>query len=173
MAASERATIPFEVFEGKLRAHDDPDFWRLALVIFADEFVQRHEEESPKGDWAVVVGASSHWNRPHQTRWTAAGGFAYPEGYKQYFPKFDWSITLVYRGGQLVPVAKLSGKKVNLFQIAIPSRTMRHKQTAVHTRWSTAGKSVLFGFRKLNGKWKCVAASDEKLRGPVLAPSLY
>lgn len=172
MTTSHGVTIPFEVFEGKLTAHDDPDFWRIALFTFADEFVQRHEEESAKGDWAVVVGACSHWNRPHQTRWTAAGGFAYPEGYKQYFPKFDWSITLVYRDGQLVPVAKRPGKKVNLFQIAIPSRTMRHKQAAVHTRWSTAGKSVLFGFRKSDGKWKCVAASDEKSRGPVLTPNL-
>ncbi len=168
MTASERIAIPFEVFEGRLTAHDDPDFWRLALTIFADEFVQRHQEESAKGDWALVVGACSHWMWPHKARWIAGGGFAYPVGFHQDFPRLDWTVILLYREGCLRPAKKLPGKRVRLFQIAIPSRTLRHKQAAVHTRWSTESKSVLFGFRKLDGKWKCVAVSDEKVRGPVL-----
>jgi len=167
MTISEKLIVPFETIEAKLTADDDRAFWQTALAVLADEFANRHDEESAKGDWAIVVGACSHWKRPHQTRWTAAGGFAYPEGYREYFPKLDWSMTMIYRGGQLIPVGKLTEKRVNLFQIAIPSRTLRHKQAAVHTRWSTGSKSVLFGFRKLNGKWKCVAVSDEKVRGPV------
>lgn len=172
MRSSGHAMIPFDAIEAKLAPDDDRDFWQTALAVLADEFVHRHKDESAKGDWAVVVGACSHWQRPHQTRWTAAGGFAYPQGYRQYFPKFDWSITLIYQNGQLLPVAKQLGKKMKLFQVAIPSRTSRHRQAAVHTRWSTASKSVLFGFRNLNGTWKCVAVSDEKSRGPVITPSL-
>jgi|SRR5579863_916805 len=171
MTVSAKLIVPFEAIEAKLTADDDPAFWQTALAILADEFANRHDEESPAGNWAVVVGACSHWKRPHQIRWTAAGGFAYPEGYQQYFPKLDWSVTMIYREGQLIPVKKLREKKLRLFQIAIPSRTRRHKQAAVHTRWSTASKSVIFGFRKLDEKWKCVAVSDEKSRGPVLEPA--
>jgi len=167
MTVSEKLIVPFEAIEAKLTADDDPTFWQTALAVLAEEFVHRHAEESAKGNWAVVVGACSHWERPHQTRWTAAGGFAYPEGYQQYFPKLDWTVTMLYREGRLLPVTKLPGKRVGLFQIAMPSRTLRHKQAAVHTRWPTGSKSVLFGFRKLNGKWKCVAVSDEKVMGPV------
>ncbi|HEV2306249.1 MAG TPA: hypothetical protein VGR93_12065 [Candidatus Acidoferrales bacterium] len=165
--------IPFEAIEKKLAADDDREFWQAALAVLADEFAQRHKEESARGDWAIVIGACSHWKRPHQTRWTAAGGFAFPAGYSQRFPTLDWSFTFILRDGQLLPVAKLPGKKVKLFQAALPSRTLRHKQAAVHTRWSTASKIVLFGFRKLNEKWKCVAASDEKSRGPASTPTSY
>ncbi len=167
MSDSKSLVVPFGAIEAKLASDDDPELWRVALAVLADEFEQRHDEESKMRNWAIVVGACSHWERPHQTRWTAAGEFAYPQGYKQYFPKLDWSVILVYRDGKLLPAAKLPGKKVSLFQVAIPSRTSRHKQAAIHARWSTSSKSVLFGFRNLNEKWKCVAVSDEKSRGPV------
>ncbi len=168
MSDPEKLIVPFEAIESNLAADDDRDFWHTALAVLADEFVHRREEESTKGAWAIVLGACFHWAMPHKGRWTAGGGFAYPGGSGQWFPKFDWSTTLIYRGGKLLPVAKLPGKKVNLFQIAIPSRTLRHKQAVVHSRWSTGSKSVMFGFRKLSEKWKCVAVSDEKARGPVL-----
>ena len=168
MRTPEDLAVAFEAVESKLAADDDPAFWREALAVLAEEFVQRFQDELRGASWAMVVGACSHWQRPHQTRWTAAGGFAYPEGYKQWFPKLDWSVTLVYRNGRFEPKAKLPGKGFKLFQAALPSRTRRHNQAAVHARWHTSGKSVLFGFRKLNEKWKCVAASDEKSRGPVV-----
>ena len=167
MRDSEKLTLPFEAFEAKLAADDDRDFWKTALAVLAQEFLQRHEEEASKGDWAMVVGACSHWRRPHQSRWTLSGGFAWPAGYEQFFPKLEWSVILIYRDGQLLPAAKLPGKKVNLFQVAVPTRTLRHKQAAVHTRWSTGSKSVLFGVRSLDEKWKCVAVSDAESRGPV------
>jgi hypothetical protein len=166
MAAS--ITIPFECFETKLTADDDRGFWRTALTVVADEFVNRFDEESTKGAWAIVIGACSHWAMPHKGRWTASGGFAYPGGYGRWFPKCDWSAILIYRQGKLLSVAKLPGKRVNLFQVAVPSRTLRHEQAVVHTRWSTGSKSVMFGFRILNEEWKCVAVSDEKARGPVV-----
>lgn len=170
MTKLEDSAIPFEAFEAKLAVDDDRAFWQIALTVLAEEFVQRQREESFSSDWAMMVGACSHWQRPHQARWTAAGGFAYPEGYKQHFPKLDWFVILVYRDGQFISNAKLSGKRVKVLRVAIPSRTARHKQAAVHARWPTASKSVLFGFRKVNEKWKCVAVSDEKSRGPVVMP---
>ena len=162
--------IAFEAVEAKLAADDDRAFWQVALTVLAEEFVQRHSEESCSANWAMMVGKCSHWRRPHQTRWTAAGGFAYPEGYRQCFPKLDWFVILVYRDGQFLPTTQLPGKRVKVLNVAIPSRTARHKQAAVHARWPTVSKSVLFGFRKVNEKWKCVATSDEKSRGPVVMP---
>ncbi len=52
-----------------------------------------------RADW-IHLGACSHWLRPHQTRWGADGGFAYPAGYdqradgRQGLPQFDWSVYL-------------------------------------------------------------------------------
>jgi len=168
----EQLTIPFEAVEAKLAADDDRGFWRAALSVLTEEFVQRHAEESTNRDWAIVLGACSHWVRPHQTRWTAVGGFAYPGGYKESLPELDWSLILVFRDRQWIPVSKLPGKKLKLFRVALPSRTARHNQAAVHTHWSPGNETVLFGFRKLNQKWACVAASDEKYRGRITTSSL-
>src|SRR6202162_5881277 len=133
MKAAKQITVPFEAIDAKLTADDDRDFWQMALAVLTDEFVQRHEQESPQQDWAIVVGACSHWERPHQTRWTAGGGFAAPKGYKQHFPTLDWTVVLIYQNGELLPAAKLPGKRVKLFQIAIPSRTRRHLRSEEHT----------------------------------------
>ena len=44
------------------------------------------------------VGCCSRWLRPHQTRWTADGGFALPSGYggggysRWGLPELDWSV---------------------------------------------------------------------------------
>ena len=167
MNTFDKPIIPFEAVEAKLAADDDRDLWRAALCVLTDELVQRYGEESRTIACAMVLGACSHWVRPHQTRWTAAGGFAYPVGYREALPELDWSLILLFRDGQLIPVAKLPGKKSILFRVAIPSRTARHKQAAVHTRWSPGGETVFFGFRKVNEKWACVAASDEHSRGHV------
>jgi hypothetical protein len=118
----------------------------------------------------MVVGACSHWLRPHQTRWTKAGGFAYPEGYRNYKPEFDWKVILLFRDKQWVPVVRLPGKGLTFFSVIIPSRTARHRQAVIYTRWHP-GEEVLYGFRKLDGKWQCVAASDEDARGRVPAES--
>jgi NAD(P)-dependent dehydrogenase (short-subunit alcohol dehydrogenase family) len=48
-----------------------------------------------------------------------------------------------------------------------PARSARHKHAVVHTRWIPGAETVFYGFRNLDGKWKCVAASDEDLRGQM------
>ena len=163
----EQPILPFEVVEAKLSADDDRGFWQAALSVLTEEFVQRHVEESTNRDWAMVLGVCSHWVRPHQTRWTVAGGFAYPDGYRESLPELDWSLILVFRDRQWIPVSKLPRKKLKTLRVALPSRTARHNQAAVHTRWSPGNETVLFGFRKTNEKWDCVAASDEKSSGRI------
>jgi len=166
MKVIENDAILLEALQPKLAAHDDRELWRAALAVFADEFAQRYAEESGRGVWAMVVGACSHWVRPHNSRWNAAGGFVYPDGYKDSVPELDWSAIFVFQNREWTSVEKLPGKRIKVFRVAIPARTSRHKQAAIHTRWEPNGKTILYGFRKVTGKWKCVAASDEELRGP-------
>jgi hypothetical protein len=159
--------VPFQVITSKLAPEDDRNYWEAALAVVSEEFIRRHDEQSKGGDWVLVVGACSHWVRPHRSRWAAAGGFAYPNGYQNFLPEFDWSQILVFRHRQWIPVEKLPKKKLNLFRVAIPTRTARHKQAVVHTRWYPGSETVLYGFRNLGGSWDCLAASDEKVRGSI------
>lgn len=163
----ENKTMFIETIAPKLVRDDDHELWQAALSVLADEFTQRCAEEMQRGACAMVVGACSHWVRPHQSRWRAAGGFAYPQGYKNFVPELDWSVIFVFRNRKWTSVKKLSGKKTKVFRVAIPARTTRHKQAAVHTQWSPGGETILYGFRKLAEKWVCVAVSDEKSRGRI------
>lgn len=167
MKAIETAQVLFETLEPRLTSDDDPALWKSALLVLADELAQREAEKAPRGDWAIVVGACSHWVRPHNSRWDAAGGFIWPAGYKDDVPEFDWSATFLLRDGRLEHAQKLPGKRTEVFRVAIPARTVRHKQAVVNARWSPKGESVLYGFRKTADKWRCVAASDEKSKGPI------
>jgi hypothetical protein len=168
MDTFEVPTVPFDAIASKLGPSDDPAFWREAMCIVAEEFLWRLREGVKIIDWAMEVGACSHWNRPHQTRWTAAGGFAYPEGYKTNFPELDWSLIFLFRRDKWIPAEKLPAKRIKLFRVAIPSRTARHNQAAIHARWSTGAKTNLFGLRKLRGEWECVAATDRDPRSKVI-----
>ena len=159
--------ILFQAIQPKLAAHDDPALWRAALFVLADEFTQHFAEESGRGVWAMVVGVCSHWVRPHNSRWNAAGGFAYPDGYKDSVPELDWSAIFVFQNREWALSEKLPGKRIKLFRVAIPARTSRHKQATIHTRWEPNGKTILYGFRRVTEIWECVAASDDELRGPI------
>jgi hypothetical protein len=161
------SAFPFAALEAILSTDDDPFLWRAALSTVTDDFLQRHSRESKNKSWGMVAGACSHWLRPHQTRWTKAGGFAYPDGYRNFEPEFDWSVVLLFRDEQWVPVAR---KRPTFLHVVIPSRTARHKQAAIYTRWLPAKETILYGFRQLDGKWRCVAVSDEVARGRVLLP---
>ncbi|HLJ89365.1 MAG TPA: hypothetical protein VKZ53_21285 [Candidatus Angelobacter sp.] len=152
---------------------DDPTAWRAILHVIGKEFIERYRSEREGGDknWFMRVGACSHWVRPHQTRWTAAGGFALPIGYKgaagwsHGLPEFDWSVVFSFDGVHWKCVDKFSGKKQAVLRVALPSRTVRHKQAAVHTMWSTLHEPVFYAFRNMDGVWRFVAASDERRRG--------
>jgi hypothetical protein len=167
MKAAGDTTILFEALEPKLAADDDRAFWRAALSVLAAEFAQRYAEESRRGVWAMVVGACSQWVRPPNRRSNTAAGFMYPEGYKNSVPELDWSVIFIFRNRQWELAEKLPGNRIKVFRVAIPARTARHKHAAIHARWTPGGETVLYGFRKISDKWKCVAASDERLRGGI------
>ena len=153
-----------EFVQDKLTAEDDASLWEVALAVLLDEFLLRYQREGRNRNWVFHVGACSRWVRPHQSRWTAAGGFAWPEGYRNSLPELDWSVLLSYQD----PSARtLSGKRQVVFRVAIPTRSLRHKQVAVHTKWSTSQEPIVYGFRKLNSTSKWVAASDERSQGAI------
>src|ERR1700678_834922 len=92
--------------------------------------------------WAVVP----YWARPHQSRWTAAGGLSLPlgygdgEGYVGGLPNLDWSVTLEFdpnQPGWACPLQSAT-KRFRSVRLAIPARTARHLQAAVHAVWSPA-----------------------------------
>jgi hypothetical protein len=116
----------------------------------------------------VQVGRCSHWLRPHQTRWTADGGFAWPTGYgngtggfsKDALPEFDWSVMLAWTGEHWETARMKSARPA--LRVTIPSRTMWHRQAAVHTVWMTAREKErrFYGFRKRDDVWRCTAESE-------------
>lgn len=169
MNKTTKTPSPFKALEIILSADDDPSLWRAALSVVTDDFLQKYSPRSASKNWGMVVGACSHWLRPHQTRWTAAGGFASPDGYRSLAPEFDWSVALLFRQGVWVPVARLPRRRLRFLRVVIPSRTARRRQAAIYSRWQPGEGSVCYGFRKFGGEWRCVAASDEDRRGRVLA----
>lgn len=169
------AAIPMDCILDRLTAEDNPAAWKKVLSALGEEFVERYRaQKGKKESWFLRIGACAHWWRPHQSRWTAAGGFALPVGYKDAsgwshgLPEFAWSVIFSFDGEHWRRVNKFRGKRQIVLRIAVPSRTARHNQAAVHTIWSTSRELTLYGFRNVDGKWVCVAASDEDKRGRIL-----
>jgi hypothetical protein len=160
---------PIDIVRGRLTADDDVRLWEAALSLLTVEFL-RHLDEQPRArDCVFQVGVCSHWVRPHQTRWTAGGGFAYPEGYQNSLPAFDWYVLLSYQESRWLNLEKLPSKRSMIFRAAIPARTAKHAQAVIHTKWSNSECSVFYGFRKKGDIWSCVAASDQEHEG-LIAP---
>jgi hypothetical protein len=163
----ENSKLVFEEFRGKLTVEDDLALWEKALTVLVQEFLVRYDREAKNREWVFLVGACSDWVRPHNSLWKAAGGFVYPEGYQNSLPELDWSAMLGYINQCWRPLRKLPAKNNVVFRVALPTRSARHKQAAVHTKWSIAEDPVLYGFRNIDGTWKCVAASDERTQGSI------
>ena len=157
--------ITVDLLRKQLTSQDDPNAWKTILAVLCEEFIARYRDVGgAKEAWFLRIGVCSHWIRPHNRRWNAAGGFAWPVGYDS-LPELDWSVPFCFDGRCWNRVDKLSGKKQVVFRVAVPSRTARHKQAAVHSVWSPSGEWTLYGFRNVKDKWVCVAASDERERG--------
>lgn len=163
-----------------LDEEDDRYLWRAVV----DHIMATWE---PELGALLEIGRCSHWLRPHQTRWTADGGFAWPTGYgngwswsRMGLPQMDWSRRMTWtESGWVRPVGrKLKGSCPTL-RITIPSRTYRHEQAAIHTRWRIDGEFsvVFFGFRhKLQEGWSCTADSSlrrAKSRGDGRKPRTH
>jgi len=79
-------TILNEAFRSHgLRYQDARDLCSLKLHREMANSVDDPGSEAISG---LVVGACSHWVRPHNSRWNAAGGFVCPDGYKILFPNW-------------------------------------------------------------------------------------
>jgi hypothetical protein len=140
-----------------LSSEDDEGFWLIAISVLLRDVEAELKETQLKSKVYVQIGACSHWLRPHQTRWTAAGGFVWPSGYgasgysRLGVPEFDWSVALSRETEEQnwQPVEKFSGKRHFIFRATLPTRTQRHPQAAIHTLW--------FPSRPSNGKEKSVS----------------
>jgi len=171
----------------RLSAEDDPALWEQVLKVLAED-ASILEPVADGSQLYAEVGVCSHWLRPHQIRWTAAGGFAAPVGYggaggntkfirhgagfigRTGLPLFDWSVRLQFNPapiGWVIP-KKVPTKRFMSVRVTVPSRTTRHRQAAVHTLWSPRTldakreRTVLYGFRNLNGVWELKACSRDR-----------
>jgi hypothetical protein len=168
------AALPRSV-EEQLSDEDDPALWAQVLRALAED-ASVLQVADHRAHLFAEVGVCSHWLRPHQTRWTAAGGFAFPAGYERFaagvscLPGFDWSVKLQFNPdlvNWMMP-SELPKKRSRLVRIAVPARTTRHRQAAVHTLWSPRTldakhqRTVFYGFRNLSGVWQLMARSKER-----------
>jgi len=161
----------------RLSEHDDPDAWRafMSFILPEAEFLCQGNQRNMT--IKTIIGACSRWLRPHQTRWTADGGFASPMGYgRRGFtrygrPEHDWEISVVWNPDTLKwqkPDARNATKRRPIleFRICVPTRTRRHNQAAVLTTWSPGSPPLpkeeldqRYGFRKINSEWVCTAST--------------
>ena len=156
----------------RLGVNDDVELWDSVLdAVASDALISFGDERT---ELYAIVGSCSHWARPHQSRWTAAGGFALPEGYGDGegflggLPNLDWRVTLRLDRGQscwILPNQPPT-KRFRSVRLAIPSRTRRHRQAAVHAVWSPGTldmkqkRTVFYGFRKKEHGWMLVARDE-------------
>ena len=168
----------------RLNVDDDETLWRVAFdTIVAD--IETLYPEKGKNEVFLQIGACSHWLRPHQTTWAAGGGFAWPEGYLQKYrdhiknswgpigsglPELDWFVLVHWNRDteewEMVN-PRFFGKKKLVFRVAIPTRSRRHMQAAIHTVWipgtpEDPHKKVtrFYGFRRTKEFWKFVVAGN-------------
>ena len=152
---------------------DDPDLWDVATNTILNEATLLYRDTHE--DIYSQVGCCRHWVRPHQSRWLADGSFALPFGYNKTatafsysLPDLDWSVFFKWTGDGWKPGR--TGERCLLLRIAIPGRTARHMQAAVHTIWTPRSPSSkekvvrLYGFRKKEGVWRLTATSQPPIQ---------
>jgi hypothetical protein len=158
---------------------DDEELWRTVISVLAEEFERR---VSLKDTHAFLwIGACSHWLRPHQSTWVQGGGFAWPAGYgdnagfgHRGLPQFEWSVKFRFLHGSWQKAERFSGKQKTILRVAVPTRTARHAQAAIHSVWlRPRNKRMFWGFRKLGEEWRPVAVSDSRTQGRAIDPRYW
>ena len=84
----------------QLASDDDPGLWEVATNAILGEAATLGQDSHE--DVFAQVGCCRHWVRPHQSRWSADGGFAAPFGYDKTttgwsfsaLPGLEWSAYL-------------------------------------------------------------------------------
>jgi hypothetical protein len=127
-----------------LAPDDDPDLWELALNTILAE-ASRHLGQVQE-DVFAQVGCCRHWPLGPCTK-TGSDCRALPE--------LDWSVFLRWIGDGWEHGR--TGRRCLLLRLAIPGRTARHQEAAIHSVWLPTSKEQLYGFRKKAGKWRCTA----------------
>ncbi len=162
------------MYEEKLSEEDDPMLWRFLMECLTGDLRLQLQGFKYKHPLYLKIGCCSHWLRPHQTRWTADGGFAWPSGYggnegnsRMGLPELDWSVLYRWVDTAWVPAKKFQGKKRSVLRVAVPARSLRHQQAAVHSLWDMGFPASLdqklvrfYGLRKKEGVWNITATKD-------------
>ena len=155
-----------------LGEEDDSTLWPVVLdTIYADAEALARLVAGPHRV-LTQIGRCSHWMAPNKARWTADGSFAWPSGYGATgfsftgLPELDWFGRWAWCPGSrswIVTDGRPSSRDL-VFRVAVPSRTRRHRQAAVHTVWRPGAPPLprvevmqLYGFRRLMTKWSCTA----------------
>lgn len=166
-----------ELVAGHLTIEDDSTLWTAVIgSVYADaEYLC---SLNPAGKViSTIIGCCSHWLRPHQTRWTADGGFAWPTGYggsrfsRLGLPVHDWEVELWWSadtGWEAEPPRAWDRRRKRAqFRVSVPARSVRHKQAAVFTIWMPGSPPLpnvqlvqFYGFRQQGTSWSCTAASE-------------
>jgi hypothetical protein len=157
-----------------LSKEDDPRLWRCLVATLLDDIDAIVASSATKDEILLEIGSCAHWLHPHQTRWTAAGGFAWPAGYgdgdghgRHGLPSFD--VSRVFHRDRATAAwhpTKGVGRRPFLLRVAVPTRTARHPQAAVHTIWTPGSpprpdmkRERFLGFRVVDDGWRLVADS--------------
>ncbi len=162
------------MYQENLSEEDDPELWSFVMGCLAEDLKFQDCDLKSMHPIYLRLGLCRHWLRPHQTRWTADGGFAWPTGYggnegysRMGLPEFDWSVLYRWVDNDWMSVKKEQGKKKLILRAAIPARTAKHRQAAIHTLWdsgfpfSPEQKLVRFyGLRKTGERWVLKATKD-------------
>lgn len=161
----------------RLTSDDDASAWPIIIdrVCSDAEYLCRHNPDSKFV--AMTIGCCSHWLRPHQTRWTADGGFAWPTGYvgqrhsRLGLPQHDWDVAVHWHGNearwqQTDPRSRFKPRQILEFRVSVPARTAWHEQAAVFTIWRPGSPPLpkdeliqFYGFRKRDDVWACTAST--------------
>lgn len=160
----------------------DPAFILTAFDTIVHDCESIHMAHCPQQELYLKFGFCWNWLRPHQTRWTADGGFAWPAGYgdKRYshmeLPPLDGHVLFRWNRKDSIwhriKNTYLLDKRDLILRVALPARTHRHNQAAVHTLLAPGnatkmgdGLTEFYGFRKKSGQWQCTATGGFRRDG--------
>ena len=158
-----------------LAKDDEPLLWHTALAEILQEIDARWEVEAP-GVRGIQVGLFkvTKWRRPHKSRWTRGGGFAWPESYDWHgHQNADWGVWFSRTrktSWSFTPEREPFRGRRGTFalRICFPGRTTRHDQAALGCEWFPVSpwhrkdrlkrKLALYGYRRdASGIWNLAA----------------
>jgi len=169
-----------------LGPEDDRLLWHALVDVLVADLALVTSDYRARESVLLQIGTCSRWLRPHQTRWTAAGGFAWPSGYGDgqgghsslALPQLDASMVFHVDsdGGGWRRIEGRPGGRPLVLRVAVPARTARHRSAAIHTIWlpgtprSPERKRTRFlGFRRERAAWQLVADSAPLWEAPTRA----